>query len=161
MCALRFFYGTTLGRPDYVPLMPYGKRPQEAAVRAQSGGGGAAAGRGPAGPRPRAAADRLRLRPAAERSCCTCRCSDIDSARMVVHVRQGKGRKDRLVPLSPRLLEELRAYWRAVPAARLAVPRRASRIGRCTRGTVQRLLQRTGAAGRADASAATLHTLRH
>src|SRR5438105_8898650 len=31
---------------------------------------------------------------------------------MIVHVRQGKGAKDRLVPLAPRLLEELRAYWR-------------------------------------------------
>jgi hypothetical protein len=30
---------------------------------------------------------------------------------MVIHVRQGKGAKDRLVPLSLRLLEELRAYW--------------------------------------------------
>jgi site-specific recombinase XerD len=37
---------------------------------------------------------------------------DIDSARMVVHIRQGKGRKDRLVPLSSKLLAELRAYWR-------------------------------------------------
>jgi Site-specific recombinase XerD len=37
---------------------------------------------------------------------------DIDSARMVIHVRQGKGAKDRLVPLAQRLLAELRAYWR-------------------------------------------------
>jgi site-specific recombinase XerD len=38
--------------------------------------------------------------------------SDIDSGRMSVRVDQGKGQKDRYVPLSPRLLEELRAYWR-------------------------------------------------
>jgi integrase/recombinase XerD len=38
----------------------------------------------------------------------------IDSARMVVRVEQGKGRKDRYVMLSPMLLEILRSYWRAV-----------------------------------------------
>lgn len=38
----------------------------------------------------------------------------IDSARMVIRVQEGKGRKDRYTLLSPRLLEELRTYWRAV-----------------------------------------------
>jgi site-specific recombinase XerD len=38
--------------------------------------------------------------------------SDIDSQRMVMHIRQGKGSRDRDVPLSSKLLEALREYWR-------------------------------------------------
>ena len=38
--------------------------------------------------------------------------SDIDSQRMVIHIRHGKGSQDRDVPLRPKLLEALREYWR-------------------------------------------------
>jgi len=43
---------------------------------------------------------------------CHLKVSDIDSERMVLHVRQGKGGRDRDVLLTPKLLETLREYWR-------------------------------------------------
>ena len=98
VCALRFLYGTTLGRPEQLPMIPYGKRPKtlpsvlapQEVLRLIG-----------AAPTPR---DRIFLQVAYG---CGLRLSelihlqvtDIDSARMVIHVRQGKGAKDRLVPL--------------------------------------------------------------
>jgi integrase/recombinase XerD len=40
--------------------------------------------------------------------------TDVDSQRMVLRIDQGKGRRDRYVMLSPRLLEALREYWKVV-----------------------------------------------
>ena len=43
---------------------------------------------------------------------CRLKVHDIDSKRMMIRIHQGKGRRDRDVPLSPKLLETLRVYWR-------------------------------------------------
>jgi integrase/recombinase XerD len=40
------------------------------------------------------------------------RVPDLDSQRMMIRIEQGKGHRDRYVPLSPKLLELLRTYWR-------------------------------------------------
>jgi integrase/recombinase XerD len=152
VCALRFLYGTTLGRPEQLPLIPFGKRPktlpcvlgpEEVAQLLQA----AEPGR-----------DAVLL---ATTYACGLRLSevlsltarDIDSSRMVVHVRQGKGAKDRLVPLALQLLEDLRAYWRRYrPTGCL--------FGDRCRGSVQRMMKRT--LRRAGiGKPASMHTLRH
>ena len=45
---------------------------------------------------------------------CHLRTQDIDKERMVIHIRQGKGGKDREVPLSPKLLDQFRTYYRSL-----------------------------------------------
>lgn len=111
VCALRFLYGTTLGRPEQLPMIAYGKRPKAlwSVLAPQEVQRLIEATQTPR--------DRVFLQVAYG---CGLRLSelihlqvpDINSARMVIHVRRGKGAKDRLVPLSQRLLEELRGYWR-------------------------------------------------
>jgi integrase/recombinase XerD len=155
---LRFFFAVTLGRPDVVHRIPYGKRPKklptilapDEVTRLFD-----------AAPTDR---DRTLLRTDYAlglriSELVALRLDDIDAGRGLVVVRQGKGAKDRLVPLSPRLLEELRDYWRcyrprpwlfagARPGAHLSV------------GGVQRLVRRV--AQRAGlGKPLSLHTLRH
>ena len=53
---------------------------------------------------------------------CHLKLGDIDSDRMTIRVEQGKGGKDRYTLLSPRLLTELRLYWRAFRPAHWLFP---------------------------------------
>lgn len=55
--------------------------------------------------------------------------ADIDSQRMILHVVDGKGHKDRDLPLSPVLLEALRAYWRWLKPRTWLFPSRLHRDG--------------------------------
>ena len=89
---------------------------------------------------------------------------DIDGERHLVHVRHGKGNKDRYVALPQRLLEQLRAYWRTHRHPTWLFPGgpRAGQLSpapMCESG-VQRALQ----AARRESGLtkpATVHTLRH
>jgi len=67
---------------------------------------------------------------------------DIDSARMVIRVREGKGKKDRYVPLSPIVLELLRDYWRREHLRDLLFPAEKDPSRPMDPTTVQRYLQR-------------------
>ena len=53
---------------------------------------------------------------------CRLQVPDIDSGRMCLRIDQSKGQKDRYVPLSPRLLEQLRAYYRRERPERWVFP---------------------------------------
>jgi site-specific recombinase XerD len=87
------------------------------------------------------------------------RVEDIDSQRMVLRIRQAKGRRDRYVMLSPRLLALLREYWKAARPTEWLFP--GDIPGRpLTASTVHRVcVQAARDAGLGKH--VTVHTLRH
>ena len=87
------------------------------------------------------------------------RVSDIDSQRQVICVRQGKGRKDRQVMLSPKLLELLRIYWKSYrPTVWLFPGKPAERP--ITREAVFLICRQAGKAAHLSKRISP-HTLRH
>jgi integrase/recombinase XerD len=85
--------------------------------------------------------------------------ADIDSQRQIICVRQGKGRKDRQVMLSPRLLDLLRSYWKAYrPTAWLFPGERPENP--ISRESVWRICKQAGEAAHLSKSISP-HTLRH
>jgi site-specific recombinase XerD len=87
------------------------------------------------------------------------RVADIDSQRMVLRVRQGKGKKDRYVMLSPKLLELLRKYWKAVRPKDWLFPDRR-RQGPLTVRTVQMSCKTVWRRSKLS-KPVTMHILRH
>ena len=88
--------------------------------------------------------------------------SNIDSKRGVIHVRCGKGGKDRYVPLAQKLLEILRCYWREGrwnTSSPWLFPGKEQSRPICVR-TVQRICDRAQAKA-GITKAITPHTLRH
>jgi integrase/recombinase XerD len=85
--------------------------------------------------------------------------SDIDSARMLIRVEQGKGRKDRYAMLSPRLVKVLRAWWCIERPRDWLFP--ARRPGRHMDAAALQLVCRQAAEMAGIAKRVRVHTLRH
>lgn len=92
---------------------------------------------------------------------CGLRIDAIDSERMQIHVRDGKGGRDRDVPLSPRVLAELRDYFRRCrPKGPLLFPNRFWPERPVSRNAISKAL--VAAAARAEITKrVTPHALRH
>jgi len=113
VCALRFLYGVTLGKDWAVRHIPYSRQPHKLPVTlslAELQQFFAAI------PNLKHRAALMTAYAAGLRvsEVVALKITDIDSQRMVIHIEQGKGRKDRYVMLSPRLLMLLRTYWKTV-----------------------------------------------
>jgi integrase/recombinase XerD len=110
VAALKFLYGITLDRAKVAERLPWPKVPQKKPVILSGTETekllAAVTSAVPAMVLTTAYGAGLRISEA-----CRLRVEDIDSKRGLIHVRLGKGRKDRYVMLSERLLVMLRAYW--------------------------------------------------
>jgi len=112
VAALKFLYGVTLNRPAVVDRLPYPKVPRTL-LDIPSPGEVATVLAAVRSPKYRvllfcAYGAGLRVREA-----CNLCIGDLDNQRMVIHVRNGKGARDRYAMLSPVLLDILRRYDRA------------------------------------------------
>src|ERR1700691_4614092 len=109
-CALRVFYGVTLGRQEPFERIVNGREPEklppvltpEEIARFLEA---------VAGLRNRVALTTAYAAGLRIGEVCRLKPASIDSKRMLIHVEGGKGAKDRYAMLSPRLLDILRTYW--------------------------------------------------
>lgn len=158
LSALRFFYKVTLGRPWALEHMGYPRRPKKLPVVLSK----------PEVSRVFSAVRNLKHRTLLMTLYGTgmrvseatrLRVEDIDSKRMVIRVRQAKGKKDRYVPLTPTLLSLLRRYWKKYRPTAALFP---SQRGGCalTKGAITKVC--TEARRKAGLSKrVTPHTFRH
>ncbi len=158
MGALRFFYGTTLGQKHVVDQIPYARRADTLpAVLSRE-----------EVERLLKTVRNLKMRTAfitiyaaglrvSELVALTSR--DIDSSRMVIAIRHGKGGKDRYVMLSEQLLAILRDYWKRTKPPHWLFPGPDPSQPITTR-SLQRACRAAAEAAGLDKNV-TVHTLRH
>jgi site-specific recombinase XerD len=158
VCALRFFYGVTLGHNEIPERIPYARNPR---TLPEVLGGDEVVRFLEAVPGLRTRTALTTAYAAGLRASETVglKLASIDSSRMVIRVEHGKGGKDRYVMLSAQLLKILRIYWRlARPKDWLFPGREESRPI-----DVQVLYSACRSAGKAAGlgKRVTVHTLRH
>lgn len=111
VCALRFFYRVTLERPVEIQRLPYAKTPRKLPVvlSREEVGRLLSAVRHPKHRTMLVTAYAAGLRIS---ELVSLQVRDVDSSRMVLNVRNGKGQRDRQAPLSEPLLRRLRLHYR-------------------------------------------------
>ena len=158
VCGLRFLYHVTLPRPWVVQHIPFGKRPK----KLPSVLGSEEVSRLIACvPTLKHRTVLLTLYAAGLRlsEATHLQVADIDSQRMLLNIRQGKGSKQRLVPLSPRLLQELRGYWKQTRPTTFLFAGKTPDVP-LANDTVQKACKLAAALARIPKHV-TPHTLRH
>ena len=158
VCALRFLYEKTLHRPWMVEYIPYPKKPKKLPIVLSRNEMDTLI-RAPRHLKHRVILATFYTTGLRVSELCRLQGTDIDSERMVVIVRQGKGKKDRQVGLSPDLLPLLRRYWKLYgleswlfPGHRVSEP--------ITRGGVEFICQKAGQDAQIK-KAVYPHLLRH
>jgi integrase/recombinase XerD len=158
VCALRFFYGVTLGQTDLPERIPYAREPRklplvlgaDEVVRFLE----AVPGLKSRTALTTAYAAGLRASEAAR-----LKVGDIDSSRMMIRIEEGKGAKDRYAMLSPQLLAILRGYWRLARPRQWLFPGRDE--DRPIDPQVLHAACRSAYKAAGLAKRVTVHTLRH
>jgi integrase/recombinase XerD len=156
--ALRFLFRITLGRRDIVEHTPFVHEPRKLPVVLSPEEVARLLDAAP-GLKYRAALSVAYGAGLRASEVVSLKVSDIDSARMLIRVEQGKGRKDRYVMLSPHLLALLRAWWRSARPQGWLFPGQ-NRVNPLTPRQLNRACH--AAAERAGLDKpVSLHTLRH
>lgn len=158
VCALRFFYGVTLGDDELPERIPYAREPRKLPVVLSTD----------EVVRFLEAVPSLKTRTALTTAYAAglrasetigLRVGDVDSGRMIIRVEHGKGGKDRTVMLSQQLLSILRTYWRLARPKHWLFPGRDE--GKPIDVQVLHAACRSACAAAGLAKRVTVHTLRH
>ena len=158
VCALRFFYGVTLGEAEVPERIPYAREPRKLPV-VLSADEVVRFLESVSSLKSRAALTTAYAAGLRASEVAGLRVADIDSARGVILVRHGKGGKDRNVMLSAQLLGILRAYWRLARPKTFLFPGRDDEHS--IDPTVLHAACRSAVKAAGLTKRVTLHTLRH